>query len=177
MGEQTGNKTLILVYTGEGKGKTSAAVGQAVRALGSGMKVSFGQFLKRDNQAGEQKILRSLLGNNFMASGVGFYRDKRDLQKHRQGALRLIDWAYEKIRENCRLLVLDEALYALKMELITRDELEKIIDKASQAGTDTVLTGRDIPLWLKEKADTVSEILEVKHHFHKNIPARKGIEF
>lgn len=177
MGERAEKQGLILVYTGNGKGKTSAAVGQAVRAMGSGIKVAFGQFLKRDNQAGEQKVLKSMLKDDFMASGIGFFRDSTDRQRHRQGAMRLLEWAGEKIRGSCRILILDEALYALKMELITRDELEKIIDQASRAGISMVLTGRDIPGWLMEKADLVSEILEVKHHYQQNIPARKGIEF
>ena len=177
MGESNEEKGLILVYTGNGKGKTSAAVGQAVRALGSGIEVAFGQFLKRDNQAGEQKILKSILGNNFKASGTGFFRHAKDKQRHRDGALRLLKWADEKIRDNCGMLILDEVLYALKMELITRDELEDLMDHASRAGISMVLTGRDMPLWLKEKVDLVSEILEIKHHFQKNIPARKGIEF
>lgn len=178
MGEETGPQALIMVYTGSGKGKTSAAVGQAVRALGGGMKVAFGQFLKRDNQAGEQLALRSMLEKDFFASGIGFFRGKKnELQRHRQGALRLIEWAREKIREKYFLLVLDEALYALKMKIISRDELEMILDEASSAGTSIVLTGREPPPWLIEKADMVSEILEVKHHFHKNIPAGKGIEY
>ena len=177
MGEKTQKQGLIMIYTGNGKGKTSAAVGQAVRALGWGLKVAFGQFLKRDNQAGEQYVLKSLLKDDFMASGIGFYRNRSDRQKHRQGALSLINWANEKIGSNCQLLVLDEALYALKMELITGNELLKIIDKASMSGTNIVLTGRDTPEWLINKADMVSEIVEVKHHFHKNICACKGIEF
>lgn len=177
MGEQTQEQALIMIYTGSGKGKTSAAVGQAVRAMGAGLKVAFGQFLKRDNQAGEQKVLKSMLKNDFLASGVGFYRDRSDRQKHREGAIMLINWAHEKISSKYQLLILDEAIYALKMGLITREELQDIIDKASRTGTSIVLTGRDTPEWLREKADMVSEILEEKHHFHKNISARKGIEY
>lgn len=177
MGEQTQTKTLLMIYTGNGKGKTSAAVGQAVRAAGAGLKVAFGQFLKRDNLAGEQTILRSILDNNFLASGNGFFRNRNDLARHRESALRLISWAEEKIKGNCQLLVLDEAIYALKMDLITRDELTEIIDQCTLRSVNLVLTGRNSPDWLMEKADMVSELLEVKHHFHKNIPARKGIEY
>lgn len=177
MGKQSQEKALIMLYTGSGKGKTSAAVGQTVRALGAGLKVAFGQFIKRDNQAGEQKVLKSLLEKNFLASGIGFCRNKSELPKHRNGALKLIDWAQEKIRSNCNLLVLDEAIYALKMELITRDELQDILDQALKAGTSIVLTGRDAPEWLRDQADMISEIVEEKHHFQKNISARKGIEY
>lgn len=177
MGEQTQDPALIMIYTGNGKGKTSAAVGQAVRAKGSGLNVAFGQFLKRDEQAGEQKILKSLLGNDFFASGQGFYRNKSQYQKHRNAVKEMIDWAENKISRDYDLLVLDEAIYALGMDLLKKDELNKIMNRAMASGTSLVLTGRNAPAWLTERADMVSELLEVKHHFQKNISARKGIEF
>lgn len=166
-----------MIYTGNGKGKTSAAVGQAVRAAGAGLKVAFGQFLKRDNLAGEQIILKTILDKDFLASGNGFFRNKKDLPRHRESAVRLINWVEEKIKNGYQLLVLDEAVYALKMELITRDELTEIIDKCALHQVNLVLTGRNAPDWLMDKADMVSELVEIKHHFHKNIPASKGIEY
>lgn len=177
MGKQHEKPPLIMVYTGNGKGKTTAAVGQTVRAMGAGMKVAFGQFLKRDGQAGEQIMLKSMLGNDFFASGQGFYRDKKDRDKHRAGVLDLINWVHNRIEDNCRLIVLDEAVYALNMELLKQDELIEIIDRAAKHGVSLILTGRNIPDWLMERADMVSEIAESKHHFQNNIPARKGIEF
>ena len=178
MGGKSEKQALILVYTGEGKGKTSAAVGQAVRALGAGLSVGFGQFFKRDSQSGEQKILKKLLpAGMFLASGEGFYRDGHDHERHRAKALDLVDWAGEKIQGKAQMLVLDEALYALNRGLIDRRELEFILDGAANSGTTLVLTGRDLPDWLKDRADLVSEIHLIKHHFEQNIPARKGIEF
>lgn len=177
MGEQTQEQALIMIYTGSGKGKTSAAVGQAVRAKGSGLSVAFGQFLKRDDQAGEQKILKSLLGNDFFASGQGFYRNKSQYRKHRDAVKEMINWAENKISSDYDLLILDEAIYALGMDLLKKEELDGLIDKATVSGTNLVLTGRNSPPWLTEKADMVSEIFEVKHHFQKNVSARKGIEF
>jgi len=169
---------LILVYTGEGKGKTSAAVGQAVRALGAGLQVGFGQFFKRDSQSGEQKILKKLLPEDmFLASGEGFYRDGRDHERHRDKARALVEWAKKKIQAQIDLLVLDEALYALNSGLIVPEELSFLLDAATNSGTHLVLTGRDLPEWLKDRADLVSEIHMLKHHFEQNIPARKGIEF
>ncbi|MCA1742897.1 MAG: cob(I)yrinic acid a,c-diamide adenosyltransferase [Desulfonatronovibrio sp.] len=177
MGEQSQNQALAMVYTGNGKGKTSAAVGQALRAKGSGLNVAFGQFLKRDDQAGEQKILKSLLGNDFFASGQGFYRNKAQYRKHRDAVKEMINWAENKLSKNYDLLILDEAIYALGMDLLKKEELDELMDKAMSCGTNLVLTGRNAPPWLTEKADMVSELLEVKHHFQKNISARKGIEF
>lgn len=177
MGEPAEKQALIMIYTGNGKGKTSAAVGQAIRALGAGLKVSFGQFLKRDNKAGEQAILKSMLKDNFLASGIGFLRNREDMPAHREKASELLAWAYEKIRSSCELLVLDESIYALKMELITRDEVMDIIKQCRINNTSLVLTGRQVPDWLSAEADMISELVEVKHHFHKNIKARKGIEY
>ncbi|RQD76255.1 cob(I)yrinic acid a,c-diamide adenosyltransferase [Desulfonatronospira sp. MSAO_Bac3] len=178
MGERNEKQALILVYTGEGKGKTSAAVGQAVRALGAGMSVGFGQFFKRDSQSGEQNVLKKLLSPDmFLASGEGFYRDGRDHERHRDKALTLLDWARDKIQSGTEMLVLDEVLYALSRGLIQRQELEFILDGARDKGTNLVLTGRDLPEWLRDRADLVSEIHLIKHHFEQNISARKGIEF
>ena len=84
---------MSLVYTGDGKGKTSACVGQTVRALGQNMTVAFGQFMKRDGQAGEQAMLAKLLDEHFLAGGLGFLRNDADRPAHRQAALRVLEWA------------------------------------------------------------------------------------
>lgn len=88
---------MILVYTGDGKGKTSACVGQALRALGRDMRVSFGQFMKRDHQAGEQVMLARLLGPRFLAGGEGFLRHEDERPRHREAALRVLDWAHGQL--------------------------------------------------------------------------------
>ena len=77
---------MILVYTGTGKGKTSACVGQALRALGQNMRVAFGQFMKKDVGAGEQVMLARLLGADFLAGGKGFLRREEDVPAHRRAA-------------------------------------------------------------------------------------------
>ena len=83
---------VILVYTGNGKGKTCACVGQAVRALGRDMAVAFGQFMKRDGQAGEQRLLAQWLGPRFLAGGAGFLRREEERPAHRAAALRVLAW-------------------------------------------------------------------------------------
>ena len=90
---------MILVYTGDGKGKTSACTGQAVRAMGQGMTVAFGQFMKRDGQAGEQAMLAQWLGPRFLAGGCGFLRRDEDRPAHREAALQVLAWARRQMAE------------------------------------------------------------------------------
>jgi len=168
---------MLIIYTGQGKGKTSAAVGQAIRALGQGFKVVFGQFLKRDGQAGEQKVLKNLLGLNFWASGIGFYRSKNQKEKHQKKVQELLDWAEQKIISGIDMLILDEAIYALNMDLLQKQDLEKLITYCTNHNVHLVLTGRSSPEWLTNLADLVSEVKEIKHPYQKGIKAQKGIEY
>lgn len=168
---------MLLIYTGPGKGKTSACVGQAVRALGRGFRVAFGQFMKRPDQAGEQEMLARLLGENFLASGAGFYRDRADYALHRRKALELLDWAGERIDAGLDMLVLDETLYALGHGLVEEAEVRGLIERCAARNCHLVLSGRGAPDWLVEEADIVSDIAEVKHIYTRGGKARLGIEF
>ncbi len=167
---------MLLVYTGNGKGKTTACVGQAMRALGQGMRVGFAQCMKRDAEAGEQHILRSLLGEFFYAGGLGFFRQDALTSEHREAALHTLDWAKAHMPQ-LDLLVLDECLYALRAKLITQEELLQVVESAEEDATHLVLSGRDAPPWLVEKAHLVTEMQEVKHPWQQGIYASKGIEF
>lgn len=167
---------MILVYTGEGKGKTSACAGQALRALGQGMSVAFGQFLKRECGAGEQVMLGQLLGPRFRPGGLGFLRHETDRPAHRAAALALLDWAREQAEE-VDMLILDEALYALGAGILTREELEPLLAKAAGAERHLALSGRGLPDWLADAADLVTEMQERKHPWRKGIAAARGIEF
>ncbi|GFM35336.1 cob(I)yrinic acid a,c-diamide adenosyltransferase [Desulfovibrio psychrotolerans] len=167
---------MILVYTGNGKGKTSASVGQTIRALGQGFVVAFGQFMKRADQAGEQKILSSLLKERFHAEGKGFLTRPDQFAEHREASLQLLLWATHQL-EDVDMLVLDEALYALKTGLLHEEELRSLVDQARTQEAHLVLSGRDCPQWLTDAADTVTEMTEIKHHYAQGIPAQRGIEF
>ena len=167
---------MILVYTGNGKGKTSACVGQAVRAHGQGLRVAFGQFMKRPGQAGEQRVLESLLQDAFMAGGRGFFRKEEDRPEHREAAEQLLRWAEERMPA-CDMLVLDEALYAFGSGLVTRQELERLMALARELDMHLVLSGRGLPDWLRTGADLVTEMGEVKHPYQQGVKAGKGIEF
>ena len=167
---------MILVYTGNGKGKTSACVGQAVRALGQGMRVAFFQYMKRPGAAGEQAVLRDLLGEDYIAGGLGFLRRAEEFPAHREAALRLTERVRSRI-PGLEMLVLDEALYALKAAVLTREELSGIMEECESGGTHLILSGRDAPGWLIEAAHLVTEMREIKHPYAQGIPAARGIEF
>ena len=152
---------MIIVYTGNGKGKTSACIGQAMRALGRDFAVGFGQFMKQPGCAGEQTVLARLLGDDFLAGGKGFLRREEDRPAHREAAL----------------LVLDETLYALKAGILERSEVEELMDAARRTRCHLVLSGRDAPDWLVEVADLVTEMGEIKHPWRAGIKAAPGIEF
>jgi cob(I)alamin adenosyltransferase len=167
---------MLLIYTGNGKGKTSACVGQAIRAMGQGLRVAFGQFMKRGDQAGEQDMLGKLLGENYLASGAGFYRDA-DFEKHREKATELLRWAGERLDQGVEMLILDEALYALNHGLLLEEEVRGLIRRCQDQERHLVLSGRGAPAWTIELADIVSDITEVKHVYAQGGKARRGIEF
>jgi cob(I)alamin adenosyltransferase len=167
---------MLLIYTGNGKGKTSACVGQAIRALGQGLAVAFGQFMKRNDQAGEQTMLAELLGEDFLASGAGFYRDN-EFEKHREKAVLLLRWAEERLDHGLDMLILDETLYALHHGLLLEEEVRGLIQRCRDLGCHLVLSGRGAPAWMVELADIVSDIAEVKHVYAESGKARRGIEF
>ena len=167
---------MIIVYTGNGKGKTSACVGQAVRAHGRGLRVAFGQFMKRPDQAGEQRVCAALFGSFFKAAGPGFLRSEEERPQHRETAKNLLAWAEDLLRE-VDMLVLDEALYALGADLITRRDLDDLLTKAEAENTHVVVSGRGVPEWLCERAHLVTEMVEVKHPFSLGYKAAPGIEY
>ncbi|MBG0775335.1 MAG: cob(I)yrinic acid a,c-diamide adenosyltransferase [Desulfovibrionaceae bacterium] len=169
---------MLIIYTGDGKGKTTAATGQTLRALGQGFRVAFGQFIKRADQAGEQRMLEQLLGaENYAAMGLGFYRNPAAKPRHRAAAENLLAWARARIGAGLDMLVLDEALYALGADLVTRAEIEELCDAAARENFHLVLTGRGAPDWLLERADLATEMHKLKHHLDKGIQAQKGIEY
>ncbi len=167
---------MLLIYTGHGKGKTSACVGQAVRAMGQGLNVAFGQFMKRDGQAGEQRMLAQWLGECFLAGGQGFLRREEDRPAHRAAALRVLAWAREQL-DSADMLILDEALYALDAGILERKEVEGLLAEARAHNRHLVLSGRNAPDWLIRTADLVTEMGEIKHPWRAGVKAARGIEF
>lgn len=167
---------MILVYTGAGKGKTSASVGQAMRAHGQGLCVAFAQFMKRPDQAGEQIVLGQMLGERFFCGGKGFFRKEETRPEHREAALAVLRWAKAALPD-ADMLVLDESLYALGCGLLREEELKAVTTAARNSGTHLVLSGRGLPDWLRDEADLVTSMEPVKHPFAEGRLAEKGIEY
>ena len=176
---------MILVYTGNGKGKTTAALGAAFRALGHGQRVLIVQFFKGDWPIvfGELESARRHPKLEILQRGKGFVKimgDKKPFSEHKLAAKEAVDFAKEKIYSGkYDLVVLDEINYAidyLEVRLVELKDVLEMIDK-KPAKTHLILTGRDAKPEVIEKADLVTEMKEIKHPFQKGIQAQKGIDF
>lgn len=166
---------LVLLYTGNGKGKTSAAIGQVVRALGHEWPVAMIQFVKQQ-ECGEHKILADLPGLDFYKMGCGFIFND-DVEKHRLVALDAWKFAENVILAGKhRLVVLDELTYLIKYGFLVGADVARVL-RLRPKGVNVVMTGRTESKELLDVADLVSEILPVKHPYERGIPAQKGIEF
>lgn len=169
-------KSCVQVYTGNGKGKTTAAMGLAMRAAGQGLTVKIVQFMK-GRDTGEIASLQKLNIELVRAShSEKFYHmmtddEKAALRSDAQSVLKQVDGWLDRID----LLVLDEALGALTCGVLEMNELLGIID--SRGGTEIVITGRNAPDEIIGKADLVTEMREVKHYMSKGVNARRGIEY
>ncbi|MGB9802844.1 cob(I)yrinic acid a,c-diamide adenosyltransferase [Desulfofundulus sp.] len=173
-------KGLILVFTGNGKGKTTAALGMGLRAWGQGLRVLVLQFIKGGWKYGELNA-PDRLGPRFEIRqlGEGFTRvvEGKSLEEHRAAARAALNEAEKELAAgNFDLIILDEILYALKFNLIGLDEILALLDK-KPPGLHMVLTGRDAPPEIVDRADLVTEMREIKHHYQKGIKAQRGIEF
>lgn len=168
----------IQVYTGNGKGKTTAAIGQAIRALGAGLRVCFVQFMK-DYPYSELKILQNLSpGLKLIRYGNdAFVLQKKppssaligEMKKGLDEARRLmLSGQYE-------LIILDEVLVSIYFGLFSVEDVKKIL-KEKPPLVEMILTGRYSPPEINDLADLVSEIKEIKHYYQKGILARRGIE-
>jgi len=167
----------IYIYTGEGKGKTTAAIGMAIRAAGAGFKVYIAQFLKSGKYS-EIKALQRF--NNILIEqfgGKNFITTKIISQKDIERAWKGLENVREKIlSREFKLIILDEINMALHLKLINVKEVINLL-KARDENTDIVLTGRYAPQELIEMADLVTEMKEIKHYFKRGIRARKGFEY
>lgn len=170
---------LIHIYTGDGKGKTTAAVGLAVRCAGSGRRVVFCQFMK-NNRSAELNILRQLPKIQLVQAKqcFGFYKYLDDEQRAAaaQVCSQLLEQAIAAAQTaDTRLLVLDEAISSYNHGLLPRQRLLDFLQH-KPAGLEVALTGRDPAPELAELADYLSDIRKIKHPFDKGIAAREGIE-
>lgn len=177
-------KGLIIVHTGNGKGKTTAALGLALRAWGDGLRVLILQFIKGGWKYGELYAIETLAKADgrirVEQCGLGFTRrhqDEEEEQKHREAAEAALDLARAAITSgDWDLIVLDEINYAVKFGLIKESEMLGLLD-GKPPELHLVLTGREAAAALIERADLVTEMREIKHPYQQGIKAQRGIEF
>ncbi len=171
-------KGLLAVFTGDGKGKTTAALGLAFRALGHGHRVCFIQFIKGRVKTGEAKVAKMHAPNlEFHVMGRGFTWKSDDIEKDIKAAREAWAFAASIIRRNSHnMVVLDELTYLLRYNMLEeRDVLEVVMNRPENM--HVVITGRGAPSAIIEKADLVTEMKAVKHPYASGIKAQKGFEF
>ncbi len=166
----------VHIYTGNGKGKTTAAFGLAMRAAGRGKRVCIIQFMKPDDGYGEQISARKL-GIEVYAFGTNKFVNKNNPSDEdielAQNALKL---AKSKINDGYDLVILDELNVAIDFNLVSLNDVLDLISQLPET-TEMVITGRYAKDDLIEKADLVTEMKEIKHYFRKGVLAREGIEY
>ena len=160
-----GSKGLIEIYTGDGKGKTTAALGLAVRACGHGAHVAIVQFMKGWARYGELTAVKHLPGVTLVHTG-------------REKCIFRGDETDEDFKEAARglLVILDEINVAIDFGLVDADDVAELL-RGKPEKTEIVLTGRNAPKSLLDMADLVSEMKEIKHPYRQGITARKGVEY
>jgi cob(I)alamin adenosyltransferase len=171
---------LVQVYTGDGKGKTTAATGLAVRAAGRGLKVIFIRFLKKDDSGEVTMIEKNIPEIKFMKLNSqdkfiwNMNEEERELlrKETREGIIEAMNFAKNG---TCDVLVLDEIFGAYRNGFISEDDILNLI-KVKHNGVELVLTGRDAPRVIIEAADLVTKMENIKHPFDAGIKARTGIE-
>jgi len=175
---------MLIVFTGNGKGKTTAALGCAIRSLGHSKRVLMIQFIKSGEISGEQKFLKKFQSASWRSkfqiipAGKGFVKilgDKLSFSVHKKAAQDALKLAQKSILgKKWDLIILDEINVAVNLKLIKARDVLKIVKSAY---ADIILTGRSAPKIFIQKADLVTEMQEIKHPFKKGQMAKKGIEF
>ncbi len=187
-GKRMETKGLVLINTGTGKGKTTAALGTAIRAWGDGQKVLILQFIKGSWKYGELKAIETLgkaegrieirpMGDGFVFHNKKDPENEERLAEKKELARRAWDMVRKEVMSGAwDLIVLDEINYAIHFGMLETEEVAGLI-RERPPRLNMILTGRYAPKELIDLADTVTEMTLVKHAFQKGIRARKGIEF
>ena len=175
---KTKEKGLLIVHTGKGKGKTTAAMGLAVRAIGSGMKVGIVQFVKGAWQTGERKVLEAFPDLCVMkAMGEGFTWDTQDRDRDIAAARKAWDAAQSMMADpSFSMVVLDELNIVLRYDYLDLDSVVAAL-AARRPDLHVVVTGRNAKEPMLEAADLVTEMTEIRHHFRDGVKAQLGIEY
>lgn len=172
---------LILVITGHGKGKTTTALGIALRATGHNMKVCIIEFMKGDMYSGEIDGVKKLYPNvelHLMGKGFcGLYGNPYPFEEHRANAQEALNLAKNKMFSGLYdILILDEINNALKLKLLDLEQVLELIEKKPPL-LHLILTGRDAHPEVIKKAHTVTEMIEIKHAYRQGIEPQKGIDY
>jgi len=172
------SRGLVQVFTGDGKGKTSAALGAVLRALGRGLRVYITFFMKDDDSYGERNILSRLPNVTVASFGRWKFIDPADV---RQQEIEQVSQALAAAREamlsgDYDLVVLDEMNLVVSWKLVPLEEIIRLISDKPR-GVELILTGRNADARLIQLADLVTEMLKIKHPYDKGVVGRKGIEY
>ncbi|HEC23254.1 MAG TPA: cob(I)yrinic acid a,c-diamide adenosyltransferase [Chloroflexi bacterium] len=172
-------KGLVIVYTGHGKGKTTAALGTMIRAWGHGMRVCMIQFLKSETgKWGEVRAARKMEGIEWISTGDGWTWRSKDMDETTARALRGWEIAREKIASgDYDLIILDEFTYALAYGWLDLQEVINWLKANKPDDLHLIITGRDAPTELTTYADLVTNMSKIKHPFDEGIMGQPGIEF
>lgn len=182
MAEEGKDKGLILIFTGDGKGKTTAALGVALRAIGHGYKVVMIQFIKGPNFTyGEEIAAKDYIPNlEIIKKGKGYYKimgDDVPEEVHREAALEGLSLSEEKMSTGAYdVIILDEINIAIDKGLLPIEKVLELLERKPPK-VNLILTGRNAHPAVIERADLVTEMKEIKHPYQKGIKARKGIDF
>jgi len=171
-------KGLVQIFTGEGKGKTTAALGAVIRALGHGLKVHIVYFMKGNYPYGERNILSKLPNVTMASFGSLEFVDPANVKpEEREQARQALAAAREAMLSGSYdLVVLDEVNLAVAWKLVELDEVVRLISDKPQ-NVELILTGSQADTKLVQLADLVTEMLKIKHPYDRGIMARKGIEY
>ncbi len=171
-------KGLIIINTGKGKGKTTAALGLMFRALGHGFKVCVIQFIKGSWKYGELETAKCFEDNlEFHVMGKGFTWKSENIEEDKKAAQEAWEFSKQKIQSNeYRLIILDEITYAMNYGFLDEQEVIKTL-KSRPDELHVVLTGRDASKDLIEAGDMVTEMAEIKHPYKQGVEAQPGVEF
>ncbi|MEQ8237023.1 MAG: cob(I)yrinic acid a,c-diamide adenosyltransferase [Syntrophomonadaceae bacterium] len=173
---------MLQIYTGNGKGKTTAAIGQGIRCAGAGGKVYLFSFMK--NRASEHVILEQL------KPGFDYYIANRKPRgfwhkisvEERKDAVNDARMAWDKVQAliaagDCDMLILDEAMSLLKYDIVSVQEMLGVVERCKKSYIELILTGRNVPTEIAAIADLITEMQEIKHFLANGVKARRGIEY
>jgi len=169
---------LVQIFTGDGKGKTSAAIGAVIRALGHGLRVYIAFFMKGDYPYGERNVLSQLPNVTVESFGTRDFVDPKNIKPEEKGQARqgLAAARRAMLSGSYDLVVLDEVNLAVAWNLLELDDVLNLINDKPE-GVELILTGRRADSKLVKSADLVTEMLKIKHPYDKGVAGREGIEY